>query len=193
MRETADFDVADFEDRTRSDPKAFVRFMLLPKQNAAKSAEAGRPIFEDIEYVEIITPGNDTNRPVLKVTNIERRRFATQYRQWKEAGRADFTTGTVLTEVPWLTRSQVEELAHSRIRTLEQLASVSDDVCGRIMGLYELKRKAVDHMKAAESAAPLEALRAQVEEQAAENAALRQAVEEQAAQIKRLSKKQQES
>jgi hypothetical protein len=186
MRETADFDTQDFADRNRSDPKAFVRFFLLPKKNEQLSAEAGRPIFEDTEYVEIIVPGNDTNRPVLKVTEMEKRRFSSQYQKWKTSGQADFTVGTHLTEVPWITRSQVEELAFSRIRTLEQLAAVSDDVCGRMMGLYELKRKAIAHLEASVASAPLEQLQAQLDAQAAENVALRQAVEEQAALIEEL-------
>jgi hypothetical protein len=192
MRGTAEYDHTDFEDRNKSDPKAFVRFFLLPKKNEALSAEAGRPIFEDKEYVEIIVPGNETNRPVLVVTSMERRRFASQYRQWKESGKDDFTVGTHLTEVPWLTRSQCEELAFARIRTLEQLAAVSDNDCGRMMGLYDLKKKAIAHMEAAEAAAPVEHLQAQLDAQTAENVALRQAVEEQAAQIKQLMKKAKE-
>jgi len=186
MRGTAEFDMEDFEDPRKSDPKAFVRFHLLPKKNEIKSAEAGRPIFEDVEYVEIIVPGNETNRPVLKVTDIERQRFSQQYRRWKESGVSDYNEGTPLTEVPWLTRSQVEELAFARIKTLEQLAAVSDTVCQRMMGLTELRRKALDAMARAEAAAPFTQIQAQLDALAAQNAALQGVVDEQAAKIKEL-------
>jgi len=185
-RETADYDAGDFEDHRKSDPKAFVRFHLLPKQNEAKSAEAGRPIFEDVEYVEIIVPGNETNRPVLKVTVIERQRFAQQYRRWKESGVSDYNEGTPLTEVPWITRSQVEELAFARIKTLEQLAGVSDTVCQRMMGLTELRRKALDTMARAEAEAPFSKIQAQLDALVAANAALQGVVDEQATKIKEL-------
>ena len=48
--QTADFDVADFEDRTRGDKNTLVRFFIRPVLNEAKSAKEGRPNYEDKEY-----------------------------------------------------------------------------------------------------------------------------------------------
>jgi hypothetical protein len=189
MRGTAEYDVTDFEDRTKSDPKAFVRFHLRPVKNEHLSAEAGRPIYEDKEYVEIMVPGNETNRPILKVTDIERQRFSQQYRRWKETGEDSHTTGTPLTEVPWLTRSQVEELNYARIRTLDQLAAVDDIVCQKMMGLTELRRKARDHLERAEAAAPFTAMQEQLDALKEENAANAMVIAEQAEIIKGLQKK----
>lgn len=186
MRETADFDLEDFENPRRSDAKAFARFHLLPIVDEAKSAEAGRPIYNDVEFVEIIVPGNQTNRPVLKVTSIERQRFARQYKAWKESGSSEYLEGTPLTEVPWITRSQVEELAYSRVRTLEQLASVDDLACQRMMGLLDLRRKAQAALTRAEASAPFTKLQEQLDKLAAENASLKLSVEAQAEKIKSL-------
>ncbi|MDH5739996.1 MAG: hypothetical protein OEY77_06700 [Nitrospira sp.] len=160
----ADFDVQDFEDRTRSDNKAFVRFFIRPVEDKAKSREAGRPIYSDQEYCEIIVPGNQTNRPIKPVDNIIKQRYAAQYAKWKAADRPeDFVDGTHLTEVPWLTRSQVEELAYLRIRTLEQLAVVGDDVCTRVPGLFDLKKRAKLLVQKAEEQAPILALQEQLD------------------------------
>lgn len=142
--QTADFDMADFEDRAKGDRNALVRFFIRPVLDETESAKEGRPIYRDKEYVEIHVPGNQTNIPVKPVDQIIKRRFATQYQKWKASGESsmEVVSGTHLTEVPWLNRSQVEELAYFHIRTLEQLAEVSDSVCGKVMGLYELKRRA---------------------------------------------------
>lgn len=165
MSQIADFEVEDFENRTRSDNKAFVRFFIRPVKNNPLSLEAGRPIYSDMEYCEIIVPGNQTNRPIKRVDSIVKQRYAQQYAKWKAAGATEeFLDGTHLTEVAWVTRSQVEELAYLRVRTLEQLAVVGDDVCGRVPGLYDLKKKAIAVVEKAESDAPLLQLQAQLDD-----------------------------
>ena len=186
MRPEYEFDVKEFEDPNSSDKSANVRFFIQPVLNEAKSAEAGRPIFEDKEYCEIVVPGNKTNRPIKPVNDIVKRRFAYQYRQWKLTGEAEPVSGTILAEVPWLTRSQVEELSYYHIRTLEQLANVGDDICGKIMGLYDLKRRAGDHLKRAEEAAPVEHLRAELASRDEKINALEVALKDQAEIIKKL-------
>ena len=142
MEGIGELDVEDFEDRTKGDKKAFVRFFLQPVKDEAASVKEGRPIYTDKEYCEIIVPGNKTNIPIKPVNSIIKQRYALQYAQWKQNNTEEYMEGTHLTEVPWLNRSQVEELAYLRIRTLEQLAETNDDVCGRVPGLLDLKRKA---------------------------------------------------
>jgi hypothetical protein len=187
MSAMADFDVEDFENRTKSDPKAFVRFFIRPVRDDAKSLEAGRPIFTDKEYCEIIVPGNQTNRPIKRVDSIVKQRYAQQYAKWKAAGEAeDFIDGTHLTEVPWVTRSQVEELAYLRVRTLEQLAVVGDDVCTRVPGLYDLKKKAIAMVEKSETDAPILKLQAQFDELKAAVEVKDQTIAELASRIKEL-------
>lgn len=150
---TAEFDVGDFASREAADKNVYVKFYIRPKENEAKSAEEGRPIFEDKEYVEIRTPGNTTNVVQRPVTDMDRKRFPAAYRAFKE-GNAEQITGTPLVEAPWITRSQVEELSYVHIRTVEQLANVSDDVCTRMPGLFKLKQRAQAMSEQAEKQAP---------------------------------------
>lgn len=161
MQAVADFDVADFEN-PNSGKGLHARFYLHPEQDDVRSSEEGRPIFVDVEYIEILAPGNSTNIIQRRVRETDRIRFPRQYEAFK-AGLEEYVSGTLLSEVPWITKSQVEELKYLRIRTLEQLAELSDTVVQKHMGLVTLKRKAQDWVKASASAAPLTALQAQNE------------------------------
>lgn len=164
MRETYEANPADFDDQSReSDNKTYVKFYIRPLLDEAKSNEEGRPIYNDTEYVEIRTPGNETNIIRRPVSDLDRRRFRQQYMRFKE-GESEQTTGTPLAEVPWITRSQVEELSYLRINTIEVLAEVNDDVCTRIPGLFKLKQRAQVYVQQAKEAAPNLKLQAKNEE-----------------------------
>jgi len=181
--QTADFDVSDFNSREAADKSVYVKFYIRPKENEAKSAEEGRPIYEDKEYVEIRTPGNTTNIVQRPVTDMDKKRFAAAYREFK-AGDTEQVIGTPLVEAPWITRSQVEELSYLRIRTVEQLANVGDDVCTRIPGLFKLKQRAQQMEVNAEKQAPFIKLQKEREEMQAQIDSLKETVEAQAAIIK---------
>lgn len=178
-----DFDPADFDRREAADKSVYVKFYMRPVINQDKSNKEGRPIYEDREYLEIRTPGNQTNVVQRPVTDMDRQRFRQAYQSFK-AGNEEQVVGTPLVEVPWITRSIVEELSHLRIRTLEHLAGVNDDVCGRIPGLYSLKEKAQAAIQQATNQAPIVELQARNESLVQELAALKQTVEEQAAIIR---------
>lgn len=183
----ADFDVKDFEDRYAGDKGVYSRFFLRPIKNDHKSAEAGRPIFEDREYVEIQASGNSTNVVIRPVTDMDRQRFARAYTLFK-SGNDEQVVGTRLTEVPWMTRSQCEELAYLKVLTVEQLSAVNDQMCINIPGMHELKRRAKAYLEKAEGQAPLTALQSENQELKAQIAALTDAVERQASDLAKLKK-----
>lgn len=158
-----DLDPRDFESRESADKKVFVKFYTKPVQNEAKSAAEGRPIFDEREYIEIRTPGQQNNVIQRPVCDMDRQRFRESYRQFK-AGIEDQVVGTPLEEVPFLTRSQVEELRYLRIRSLEHLSELNDQVCGQHAGLYALKQKAQKFLQAANGAAPITDLQRQIDE-----------------------------
>lgn len=176
--ETVEYDVNDFNERFAGDKSVYAKFYTVPVKDEAASATEGRPIYKDKEYVEIRAAGNQNNIVQRIATAMDRDRFSRQYEMFKK-GQDDQVVGTPLSEVTWLTKSQVEELAYVRIRTLEQLSGVNDDVCQRMVGLTDLKRKAQAFLESAEKAAPLTALQA-------ENDELKQQVAALAAQMKEL-------
>lgn len=161
--------------RFAADKAVHARFYTKPVVDKAASAEAGRTIHKEVEYVEILAAGNPNNIVHRRATREDRSRFEKQYSLFKQ-GNENQVTGTHLAEVAWLSRSQVEELAYLHIRSLEQLANVSDEVCSRTVGLYELKKKAAMVLERAAGEAPLHQLQA-------ENERLAKQVEELTAQL----------
>ena len=182
----ADFDVDDFKSREAGDKSVFVKFYIHPVINDAESDKEGRPIYFDKEYVEIRTPGNTTNIVHRPVTEMDKKRFRLAYGEFKAGNEEQSGGGTPLTEAPWITRSQVEELSYLRIRTLEQLAAVGDDVCTRIPGLFKLKERAKLMVEHAEKQAPFLVIQREADEMRNQLEALQQTVAEQAAIIKSL-------
>lgn len=187
-REMADFDADDFESREAADKSVYVKFYTKPVQNEAKSAAEGRPMFDEKEYVEIRTPGNQNNVIQRPVTDMDRQRFRAAYRRFKE-GHEEQLVGTPLTEAPWLTRAQVEELSHLRVRTIEHLADLDDGVCSRYAGMYGLKQKAQAYIARAKDNAPFQQMQKDNEELRNTLETMKQTIADQSAIIKTLQEK----
>ena len=162
-----------------ADGRLFVNFFMKAVKNEAKSLEAGRAIFEEREFLNIKIPG-DKNNDVVKDLSIEPhyiQRFPVQYARFKQ--NQEQVVGTPLNLAPFLTESQVEEYRALNIRTVEQLAGLSDVNAQTIMGSIKHKQEAqawLDSVKGAE------ALRMEYEADKAkrdeEMAALRAKIEE---------------
>ena len=182
----ADFDVSDFNSREAGDKSVYVKFYIRPVINDTESDAAGRPIYHDKEYIEIRTPGNTTNVIQRPVTDMDKKRFQAAYREFKAGAEEQTGGGTPLTEAPWITRSQVEELSYLRIRTLEQLSQVGDDVCTRIPGLHKLKERAKAMVAHAEKQAPFLVIQRDNEEMRNRMEAMEKTIAEQAELIKSL-------
>lgn len=144
------------------DENLLVKFYLHPRQNKAKSIEAGRPIFEDVEYIRIMVPGDKDNIVERPARESDRARFPRQYDAFKR-GEGDALVGTPLAAWPSIARSQVEELAFFGVKTVEQLASMSDTQIQKFMGLRELRTKAKAYIELAAGNAPLEKMQAELE------------------------------
>lgn len=148
-------------------------------ENKAKSREAGRPIYEDVEYVEILIPGSKNERPVRRVNSNDRERWPEAYRRFKD-GQAEAQSGTPLEQWPRMSRSRVMELKAVGIATVEDLAAVKDSNLQNIgPDGRELRQNANNFLKAAdedvgEMQNRIKELEAKVEELEAENAELRQ-------------------
>jgi hypothetical protein len=109
----------------------------------SESEKAGRPIFRDQEMVKIMWPGDRTRElhaPAHDKFQLEKNSgyhktyaqvFAEQYKKFSE-GAADQTVGTPLRFLPFMTGSKVQELAHFRITTAEQLSQLPDRVLEKL-------------------------------------------------------------
>lgn len=152
------------------------RFFTGTKLNRNKSDGAGRPVYDDVEMVEILFPGDTrtvVTAPAREETMLDGeflpyyRRFSREYEAFK-SGADDFVDGTKIETVAFLTEAQKKELAAVNVRSVEQLASMS----GR--GLYRLgpsgtamREKAEAYLERAETgkaAQEAESLRRRVDE-----------------------------
>lgn len=152
---------ADWGSDSVGDPRVVIRFNLEPKQNEERSRVEGRPIFEDLEYVEIMVPGDRNNIVHRPVRPEDRQKYARQYAAFK-GGQGEALSGTPLAEWPGISRSEVAELAHFNIRSVEQLATVGDGHLQRMGPLLALRQRARDFIEKAKGNAPLEQMRAEL-------------------------------
>ena len=135
------------------DDKLFVQFRTDPVLNPHKSTKEGRPIFDDVDMIIIRTPGSQLTSVVAPVKRYMDR-FGDKYRKWK-AGQAEIMSGTPLENFPFFfgKPSMVAELNAMHVRTVEQLAELSDSTKQRIMGGHELSQRAKDWLSKISSAA----------------------------------------
>lgn len=155
------------------DRKLHVRFFMSPVEQTAESIKAGRRVFAETEYIEIMIPGDKQTVIKRQVFDMDRNRFAQQYARFKQ-GLADQTVGTPLSELVWLTAAKVKEYEFFNVKTVEQLAGTPDgSQCGQsMMGFAQDKQKASAFLAAAKGLEPINELKAKMDEKDAVIAAM---------------------
>lgn len=148
-------------DKTNAqDDKLIVRFYMGTIRNDSASQAQGRPVFDDFEKVRILKPGDKDY--LDKGSNPGyRERFPKQYAAFK-AGEEEKTSGTPLSMWPVVKASQVAELAHFHVRTVEQLAEMPDVHLQKFMGGQSLRQAAREYVARAVTQAPLLAVQAEL-------------------------------
>jgi hypothetical protein len=112
--------------QTEDDKALIVKFYVGPKLMGAKSEKAGRPIYEDREYVQIMIKGQDKQVVVHEVSNEHKRRFPIAYHLFKQQKPAP-VVGTPIEMMPGVGPSMAHNLKGLNLRTVEDLANVSDE------------------------------------------------------------------
>ena len=169
-----------------ADARLWVKFYLHPCENPEKSAAAGRPIFDEVEFIAIMVPG-DRDTIERRASDMDKARFATQYAKWKATGQ-EAVTGTPLETWAGVTRGQVEEFKFFKIRTVEDLANAADVIGVKFMGFNALKQKAQNFLAAAAGDAPAQKLQAELNKRDDEIAMLKQALKEQGDKLEQVLK-----
>lgn len=144
--------------RYAGDETLLVKFFKHPLRNDAKSKEEGRPIFDDVDYVQIMQPGNKDSIVIRPATPMDKDRFAEHFRRYEVRQTEEYIEGTLLSESPIVTRAQCEELSYLNIKTVEQLAEVADSNAQNIMGIQMLKQRAKNYLEQAAGNASAQAL-----------------------------------
>lgn len=139
-----------------------VKFYVEPKLNKRKTAEASRPIYDDVEMIEIRVAGDPKNVLVAPAhsassmrdpaTNARLTYAEVHYGPYEafKKKQESMGTGTPLNILPFMTPSRVRELEALNIFTAEALAGLDGTALQRIgMGGRDLKNKAQAWLDAA--------------------------------------------
>ena len=150
--QTTELNPDDFLSRNqnRMDDTLLVKFFIKPRQDEDETQKQGRPIFKDVEYIDIKIPGNRLSGATRPASQADIERFPRHYAAFKNRVTDELIEGTLLSEWPLMSRSMVEQLAFFNVKTVEQLVAMSDGNAQKFMGINALKAKAKEWLKVAE-------------------------------------------
>jgi len=178
------------DSRFQHDSKLHVRFVMRPVLQRAESRGAGRPIYAEMEFVEIMVPGDKHTIVTRRVRDIDTRRFSRQYAAFK-AGKVDQQAGTPLVSLPFMSAAKAEEYKFFHITTAEQLAATADgsSAANSIMGFQGDKQKANAYLQMAAGNAPIIQMQEKLEEKDNQIAAMQEQMNQMNAKLADLSVK----
>jgi hypothetical protein len=175
-----------FAPRGSSPDRTKPRFHMRAVEMPFKSREAGRPIFEDREFVEIIIPGQNKSTAIEPVNEQHKDRWPEAYAAFKR-GQEMPTTGTPLEEWSVLSAATVANLKGLHMRTVEDLAAAPDAALQNIgQGGHDFRRRAQAFLEQAKGSAPLEKALQEIEHLKARNDVLEGQVKDLAALVQEL-------
>lgn len=129
--------------------KEYVRFFHDSVDDAQASLAAGRPIFKDVEMLEIRFPGNNLTVVCRKVSAQDKIEYAQEYQAFKADG-TELIVGTPLSAWTALSRNQVKEFNAMNVMSVENLAAIDDHGMQRMgMGGRLWRDRAVAFLEAA--------------------------------------------
>lgn len=171
----------DTQDRLyKTEDNAALRFFWGTERNNYRSETEGQPVYDEVLYVEIFTPGSSQSSPVHWIirksktdsTDVEGAaqftetkndemyaRYRTQIKAFIENDESAALFGTPLNTVTFLDRAQVASLNEGKIFTVEALADLPDEKL-RLLGLggRTLRDQAKAYIAQAQGQAPLAAI-----------------------------------
>lgn len=182
----SDLNNPEFAGATNPDSRLACRFYSRPVKMDFDSQKAGRPIFKDVDYVQIFVPGDSTSVLDTPAREDHKKRFPIQWAHYQNKHGGDAREiGTPLAQWPRITPAQAEELRALKFYTVESIAHASDaniQHIGMIAGMspYALRDHAIRFLNVAAGdsvAAAAEAKAKELEEQNRELAARLEALE----------------
>ena len=147
----------------QEDARLIVQFTQEPWHNKEKSAKEGRPIYDLRDYVMIMVPGDKDSIIHRPASQQDIDRFPVQFSRYKNKQEQRYGSGTPLKAVTFLNSAQAKELEYFNVFTVEQLAGMSDGNAQKFMGFQILRQAAQDFLAAAREAAPMTAMRAEMQ------------------------------
>lgn len=167
------------------DAGLYVQFYSKPVQNQFQTQLQGRAIYEDVDFVKIILPGDKHNIIDTFARDDHKARFPLQWAHYQNSHGEKAEMGTPLSQWPLISASKAEELRAMNFRTVESIAHASDSQLEKLgmaagMAAHAFRDRAIRYLAAAKDESTLnqEAERAKKLEE--ENAQMKAALDKQA-------------
>jgi len=110
-----------------------VKFYKKAVKNNFKSKEEGRNVFDNVDYISIIIPGDNTSKIDRPATDKDKQRFSIIWERYLNK-ESDLSNGLALELLPTLSPAQIENLKAYKIYTIEQLAGLQEGAILKING-----------------------------------------------------------
>lgn len=159
---------------------AHVRFYIRPVVDADATQNAGRTIHRDATYVEISTPGDKTTVVDRALREDDKRRFPKEWLAFEANLSQEGAAGTLLSAWGAISPAIVEDYRVVKVKTVEQLAALSDANVASLGMLGRTHRQmARDFLEASKSNAPLLRMQEELRQEREQRAALEHVLKEQ--------------
>ena len=112
--------------KLEDDSALIIRFFVGKKLLGAKSIAAGREIYEDREYVEILIKGQDKQAVVEEVKQHHKQKFPIAYMAFQQARELPMV-GTPIAQLPGVGPSLAHTMKGLNIRSIEDMAGVGEN------------------------------------------------------------------
>jgi len=86
-----------------------VKFYKKAVKNNFKSEQEGRNVFDNVEYISIIIPGDNTSKVDRPATDKDKQRFSVIWERYLNKEK-DLSNGLALELLPTLSPAQIENL-----------------------------------------------------------------------------------
>lgn len=130
--------------------------------NEIKSREQGTPVYDALDFLKVIHPGEPLNVYDQPVREQDKWRFKAQWDRY-QAGASQSVSGTPLSVLfPW-NPEIVQTLAGMHITTVQQLAELSDTAKQNLMFGMNLSQKAQHYLSTAEKGREYHQMQAQLD------------------------------
>lgn len=141
------------------------RFFEVTNKTDKIDNDTGLPIFQTVEYVELLIAGDKGNAPVKRVNDGIKQQYHQQYAFWKaKKTNADMIgDGIPLSLWPVVPTEMVKALEYINVFTVQQLAALNDANISKpgAIGLREMREKARNFIESAKTMAPIVKLEAE--------------------------------
>ena len=174
MNEPISAEWADESFNTQTKGKLLVTFEIRQKKMPYLSEQQQRPVFQEVVFIKKVVPGDNSLTIHRQIRPEDKEEYPQQWAHFQRT-QQNKQPGIPIEHWHSISDTQKAEFKAWNILTIEQFANLPDSMANKIMGFYELRKKALVFIEAGKDAELIGQIRAEAKK---ENDALRSELEE---------------